>query len=233
MSGVLRPPLAGLALLLLSLGICAQDAEKKDDKDDKEEKFISGPQVDSPLPGPCEVFNINGPIGMGRYHCLVCEYSADPVVMIFAREPAEGKDGPLNSLIQKLEEAIPKNDKSQLHAFVVFLSPGARSSATEKKIEDTDKLVEEAAAREALHARLKARAKDLKSVVIACTIPEGPKKYNINPRADVTVVFYKKLKVLDNYAFTEGKMSDDDAAMIVDKVEKTLRDAKKKPAKKS
>lgn len=233
---------AGMALTLLTvclvLSASAQDTEKKDEKGDKgdaDEKFVSGPQVGAFLPGPCEVFNINGE-SKGRPHCLVCEYGAFPVVAIFATEPADGKDGPLTALLQKLEEAIPRQDEFKLRGFVIFVSPAARPNPVVKKDDDGDKLSEEladqAAAREALHARLTARAEKLKSVVVACAVPDAVKAYKLHPKAQTTVLFYRKLKVIDNYAFQADMMTEEDAAKIVEKVEKTLRDSKKRPMKK-
>lgn len=235
-------PLAAMFFTLLALCLVlsasAQDTEKKQEKGDKsdpDEKFISGPQVGAFLPGPCEVFNINGQ-SKGRPHCLVCEYGADPVVAIFATEPAEGKDGPLSVLLQKLDEAIPRQDEFKLRGFIVFVSPAARPNPVVKKDDDGDKLsdelAEQAAAREALHKRLTARADKLKSVVVACAVPDLVKAYKLHPKAETTVLFYRKLKVIENYAFQADMMTDEDAARIVEKIEKTLRDSKKRPMKK-
>jgi hypothetical protein len=210
------------ALLILFLGgfaLVAQEEEKK------EAKFASGPAAGSLLPGSFDVYNINGS-HKGKFHCLVCEFGHDPVVLIFAREPEEGKDEAFNTLMTKLDEATEKYKQYYLRCFVVFLSPAGRSSATEAKVEDPAKLVEEAMARDNLHGRLEARAAKLKNVVLAYTIPEGPKGYNLHPKAEVTAIFYKKLKVLDNFAFTTGQMDEEKVAGVMDKVEKTLKEFK-------
>ena len=72
----------------------------------------------------------------------------------------------------------------------------------------------------------------LKNVVIACSVPEEPKSYKISPRADITVIFYRRLKVLENFAFEPGKMTDDDVTSVIGKVEKRLQEGMKKPTKK-
>ena len=124
------------------------------------------------MPGPFDCLNINGKNGKDRQHCLVCEFGLGPVVMVFAKEPAEGKDGPISDLLQKLDGLVGKElEKSAVNSVVVFLSPDARNSANQSKIEDPDQLVEEAKAREALIARLRPHAEKLKHVVVACYLP--------------------------------------------------------------
>ena len=49
------------------------------------EPLVSGPQVDSRVPGAFEPFNVNGEAA-GQKNCLVCQNGGNPVVMIFARE---------------------------------------------------------------------------------------------------------------------------------------------------
>lgn len=225
------------AFVFVSLLAHGQDEPKKDDakEEKKEDKaFVSGPQPGAVLPGSFDVYNINGS-HKGKYHCLVCEYGHDPAVMIFVREPEMEKEGAIPLLLQKVEAAVEDHKESYLRGFVVYLSPAARSSATEKTVEEPDKLVKEAMERDALQARLDAQAENYKNIVLSYHPMEGPKGYAIHPKAEVTVVFYKKLKTLNNFAFETGKMTEANVKTIMDTVEKTLRDAKKKtfPAKKN
>jgi hypothetical protein len=209
----------GLGLLLLAGGLSAQD-----------EKFKSGPQIGEVLPGPFDAFILNGKRAKGRQHCLVCEYGLHPAVMVFAREPADGADGPMTALLGKLDEAVGRyEDDHYLGGCAVFLSPDARDSSNNPDEQDPKKLVEEAIARQALAKRLEARAEKLKNVVIAFFPAEGPKGYQINPKAEVTVLFYVKHKVLANYAYEEGKMTDTDVDQIIKTVDAAF--AKKKRAK--
>jgi hypothetical protein len=188
----------------------------------------SGPKVGEVLPGPFDAFNINGKIAPGRQHCLVCDYGLHPVVMVFAREPAEGA---LASLLAKLDDAVRTHaDDDGLGACAIFLSPDGQNSATNAAEQDPKKIADEALARDALAKRLEARTEKLKNVVIAYLPAEGPKDYHINPKAEVTVLFYIKHKVLANFAFPEGKMETADVDNVIKLVDDAL--AKNKPSKK-
>ena len=128
-----------LACLLLAGWLAAQDDP---------EKLQSGPGVGEVLPGPFDAFNINGKRAKGRQHCLVCEFGLNPVVMVFAKEPAEGKDGPLMALLAKLDEAVSRYEEDYYFgSCAVFLSPDARNSANNATEQDTKKIVDEAIAR--------------------------------------------------------------------------------------
>jgi len=228
-------------LVMLATSLIPAGEKKADDKSDKKtDAFVSGPQPGTILPGPFDVFNINGGRAKGRYHCLVCEYGLNPVVLVFTKEPAEGKDAALKDLLKKLDEAVDNHAASYLASFVVFLSPDGRSSATEDKIEDTDKLVEEATRRQALITRLKALAYEdpgteekprYKNVVLSFSPMEGPKRYELNPRAEATILFYEKHKVLANFSFEDGKFTADQVDPVLKVVDGALS-AKRRKAKK-
>jgi hypothetical protein len=214
--------LLGLLLFLLAGGGPAQEDV---------EKIQSGLKAGEVLPGPFDAFNINGKIAKGRQHCLVCDFGLHPVVMVFVREPAEGKDGPLMTLLARLDEAVSRYaDDRSLGSCAVFISPDGHNSATNAGEEDPKKIVEEAIARDALVRRLEERAEKLKNVVVAYVPAGGPKDYHINPKADVTVLFYIKHKVVANFAFAEGKMAASDVDTIIKAVDDSL--TKKTPAKK-
>src|SRR5262245_52629352 len=88
------------------------------------EALKSGPQPGKPLPGSFHPFNVNGEKGKGKYHCLVCEYGLDPVVLVFADNP---KDPQVIDLLKRLDALVKKEQKtSYLHSFAVFLSGDAR-----------------------------------------------------------------------------------------------------------
>jgi hypothetical protein len=212
------PMFIGLTLFVLG-GLFAQEGGAK---------IQSGVKVGDVLPGPFDAFNVNGKTAKGRQHCLVCDFGLSPVVMVFAREPAEGKDGPLMSLLSKLDEAVGRYvDDRGLESCAVFLSPDAYSSANNAGEQNTKKIIDEAVARDALAKRLEERAEKLKNVVVAYYPADGPKGYNINPKAEVTVLFYVKHKVLANFAFAEGKMTPDDVAKIIKTVDDALAKRKK------
>lgn len=296
--------LAGLTLVVVPWLIVAAG----------DDKIVSGPQKNDFLPGAFDAFNVSGTKGKGRQHCLVCEYGLDPVVAIFAREPAEGKDGPLTHLLTKLDEILPKHQDSYLRSFVVFLSPMAQSSAIKPRSEDTKKVVEQtqkeyqealaqakkaaalrdeavktlagakelerkaggkatddskkererakeldeeatkeeniarkqlAAVADTLGAEagvsivenenrtkliegLRKRADKLNNVVVAAMPDAGPKDYKIHPKAEVTILFYQRHKVLSNLTFEAGKMTEEDADRLVEQVDKLMREQRKK-----
>src|SRR5262249_4007955 len=179
----------------------------------------SGPAVGQLLPGSFQAFNLNGKTAKDRYHCLGCEYGLKPTVMVFAREHPDAKDPALADLLQKLDEAVDRHKDASLNAFVVFLSPDARTSVTDPKTMDPAKLVEEAAAWEALLARLRPTADKLKNVVVSVYPAEGPPGYNLAKDADVTAVLYRRHKVVASYVFPAGKFNAEGAAQIMKSVD--------------
>ena len=207
------PVLFGLMFMLLASATAQEQGEQ----------LQSGLKVGEVLPGPFDAVNINGKTAKGRQHCLVCDYGLNPVVMVFAREPAEGRDGPLTALLAKLDEAVNRHaGKHSLGSCAIFLSPDAHNSANNAAEQDPQKIVEEAIAREALAKRLEERAEKLKNVVVAYFTPEGPKDYQINPKAEVTVLVYAKHKILANFAYPAGKMGPDDVTKILQTVDEIL-----------
>ena len=92
-------------------------------------------------------------------------------------------------------------------------------------------LTEEAKARNDLIARLKTRSEGLDDTVVAAYPSAGPKGYDVDPKAEVTVIFYDRLKVLDNWAFEAGKMTEKDASAIVKQIETRLQVGKSKATK--
>ena len=191
----------------------------------------SGPEVGTQIPGSFSPYNLNGK-RKGSYHCLVCEYALGPVALIFAREPAKDKDQALTDLLKKLDKAVDENRRQDLRAVVVFLSPDASSSATDPKLSDPAKLVEEAAARDKLIERLQPRADSLRNVIVCIFPAAGPKSYAINDKAEVTLVLYNRFKVLANAAFGEGEFQQKDADAFMKTVTDTLAKEKKKPVPK-
>lgn len=201
------------ACLLLSLGAALLAAQ--------EEAVRSGPKPGTPLPAPFDAYNLNGK-AKGRQHCLVCEFGLRPVVLVFAHEAPEGKEGALGELLKKLDDAIDAAQEQELRGAVVFLSPDARSSATDPDTADPAKLIEEARGREALLKRLEDQAGKVKNLVVAAYPAEGPPGYELSPKAAVTVLFYNRLGVLENFAFGEGQFQAEDVERIVRRLQERL-----------
>lgn len=192
-----------------------------------EGKLQSGPKVGASIPAALPTFNVNGP-AKGRASCMICRFALYPAVLVFAKEPAEGKDGALNDLLKKLDDAAADFEDRAFSAGVVFISPDARDSSTNPDEKDAKKLIDEAVAREKLHERLAKRAEKWKHVIVACHPPETPKSFMLNPKADVTVVFYERLKVVDNWAFGPDALQAKDVDAVEKKLRETLPLTKKK-----
>jgi hypothetical protein len=208
---MLRAKLTCLMMLLISCALlCAQDEAKP--------KFV---------PAPFECFNINGK-AKGRPQCLVCKFGLSPVVLIFTKEPAEGKDGPLNDLLEQLDKltALPDFEEREFSVGVVFLSPDALDSTNNADEKDTEKIIKEAVNREKLVKRLEDRAKPFKKdedkdrVIVGYFLAEGPKKYNLDAKAEQTILFYDRMKIIDTWSFEPGALEAKDVETIV----KRLRD---------
>ena len=211
--------LAGVA------GLLAQD----------EGEFRSGPKVGTVLPKAFDAHVVNGK-AKGRQHCIVCDFGLNPSVLVFARESADGKNGSLDELLKKLDELLEERDPDRpLHGAAIFLSPAARTAAIDPETADPSKLVEEATAREALYARLTKRAEGLKNLIVAAYPLEGPKEadgadaktvgpkgYQLDPKADVTVLVYDRMRVKATFAFADGKLGDEDVEAITKKVREVV-----------
>jgi hypothetical protein len=208
---MLRLKLTGLMALLIGCSLLAA-------QDDAKPKLV---------PAAFECFNINGK-AKGRPQCLVCKFGLSPVVLIFTKEPAEGKDGPLNDLLDQLNKLteLPDFVDREFSVGVVFISTDALDSSNNAEEKDADKLIKEAVNREKLVKRLEERAKPFKKdgdkerVIIGC-VPEAPKKYNLDPKMEQTILFYDRMKIVDTWPFEPGAMEAKDVEAIV----KRVRDA--------
>jgi hypothetical protein len=160
------------------------------------ENLKSGPQPpDGLIPGPFHPINVNGE-HKGNAHCLVCEYGLDPVVLVFAHDGNK----PLERLLQRLDAAVEKHQGTRLHAAAVLLNEDyAKEDPRRKLIADAEQFAAQAG---------------LKRVGVAVYDADGPKDYNLNRDAGVTVLLYRKHKVLANYAFPKDGLKDADVSAI-------------------
>jgi hypothetical protein len=118
--------------------------------------------------------------------------------MIFAREI----DGNLTSLVKKVDAATGKHSDCSMGSFIVMLSDDEKMEGKLKDLAEKEKL---------------------KNVVL--TVMEdkaGPRGYDINPKADVTVVLYTNRTVKVNHAFKKGELKAKDVDKIVGEVSKIL-----------
>lgn len=176
------------------------------------------------VPAAFECLNINGK-AKGRPHCLVCKFGLSPVVLIFTKEPEEGKDGPLNDLLEQLDKlaALPDFEEREFSIGVVFLSPDALDSTNNAAETDPDKIIKEAVNRENLIKRLDKRADAFKKdddkvrIIFACFKLEGPKEYKLDPKMEQTIYFYDRMKIDKTFprSFEPGAMTEKDVEAIV------------------
>ena len=162
--------------------------------------LVSGPQVDAKVPGPFEPYNVTGE-GAGMKNCLVCQNGENPVVMIFAHEVTPE----LTKLLKRVDQITGKHKDAEMGSFVVFVS---NDKGLESQLKDL------------------ARDQELKNLVLAIwsdpDSPAGPRKYHVNPDADVTVVLYTDLNVKANHAYKKGELSDKDVDAIGGEASKIL-----------
>ena len=162
--------------------------------------LTSGPQVDSKVPGAFEPYNVTGEAA-GTKNCLVCQNGENPVVMIFAHEVTPE----LTKLLKRVDQVTGKHKDAEMGSFVVFLSS---DKGLESQLKDM------------------ARDQELKNIVLSIwnesDQPSGPKKYHVNPEADVTVVLYTDLYVKANHAYHKGELTEKDIDAITGEVSKIL-----------
>lgn len=177
--------LAAFALSAISLAALAA-----------EERVKSGVQAGDSIAAIFEPLNVTGPFA-GEHHCLVCENGANPVAMIFAREPSDM----LVALLTKIDAATAANANQELGSFVVFLS-------------DQENLAD----------RLNQIAKQhsLQHIILTIGEPQGPDGFDVAQEADVTVVLYREFQVKANHAFKTGQLSEESIAKILADVPKIL-----------
>jgi hypothetical protein len=118
--------------------------------------------------------------------------------MIFAREISD----PLTSLVKKVNE-VNKEKGSKMGSFVVFLGDD----------EDLDGKIKELGKKEKLDKTWLMKANTA-----------GPPDYNIDKKADVTVILYAGKKVKVNRAYEKGAFKADDVEVVLKDLPKILGD---------
>jgi hypothetical protein len=147
----------------------------------------SGPQVgERPLP-----FTSNMVTGehRGQQYCYVCELKDEPAVLVFARRP----DAATARLLRDLREAIQEYKQEKLFGWMVFLGnpDTASETGTERRAWEL------------------AREAGATSVPIsALGDPQGPPGYRIAPEADLTLIIFRRGKVLYNRAYRAGEWNE-------------------------
>ena len=121
----------------------------------------------------------------GESHCFVCETADRPAVIVFARELSD----PLARLVRGLDKALADHKKAQLRAWVTFLHEDQSGY---------DPLVVRWAKKHAIRNVPLGVFEDV----------EGPPSYKLNRDAEVTVLLCVKQKVVRNFAFRRGELTE-------------------------
>jgi hypothetical protein len=162
----------------------------------------SGPKVGQ-RPGPYSSVLCTGE-QRGKSHCYICETADRPAVIVFARTLGE----PLGKLAADLNKSLVEHKKNELRAWVTLLHPD------QSKI-DSDVL--KWSKKHALHAVPVGVFEDV----------DGPPSYRLHRDADVTVLLVVKQKVVANFAFRTGELTDKKRAEILSSIPKITGPAKK------
>ncbi|HEU4754436.1 MAG TPA: hypothetical protein VFU47_15110 [Armatimonadota bacterium] len=162
----------------------------------------SGPQVGQrPLP-----FTSNFVTGQqrGKQYCYVCELKDEPAVLVFARKT----DEPTARLLRGVRDAVRDNAGQKLFGWFVFL--GQPGTANETALERA--------------AYQFARQNGATSLPIsALGDPAGPPGYEIDPDAELTLVFFRSKKVLANRSYRAKEWNARAADALVRELPKLLR----------
>ena len=149
-------------------------------------------------PGPYTFHVATGP-QRGQLTCYVCETEQRPAVIVFARSTSDS----LARLVKGLDKALDEHKGQQLRAWVTFLADD-QTSLDPKVVKWADK-----------HALRRVPLGVFEDVV-------GPPAYKLAKDADVTVLLYVKQKVVGNFAFRAGELTDAKADEVLKELPKVV-----------
>ncbi len=128
----------------------------------------------------------------GQAHCFICATEDRPAVVVFARS----LDDSLGKLTRGLDKALVDHKASELRAWVTFLN--ADQTNFDPKVVAWSK-------KEAIRGVPLSVFEDA----------DGPPSYKVSRDADVTVLVFAKQKVVANFAFRSGELSDEHIADVL------------------
>ena len=192
---VLSVALVTAAVLIFS-NVNAEDATK--------EAITSGPAVGEKI-GAFHVVKCAGAeedgVDTGEELCYRCRLGRRPVVTLFVRNIEDEK---LITLLESLDKVVGENTEKKMASFINLLG------------EDSDALTESA----------KKIVKDSELKNIALVVPvdneNGPKSLEINEKADITVLVYRKGVVAANFAYEKDKLDDEAIKAIIESTDEIL-----------
>jgi hypothetical protein len=163
-------------------------------------QFVDGSRAEEPCvsglpkgqrPKPYSFLVATGP-ERGQSTCYICETADRPAVVIFARNLGD----PLGKLVAKLDKALSDHKKEELRAWVTFLSDD--QPTMDPKVVKWGKK----------HA--------IRGVPLGVFEEAGgPPAYRLARDADVTILFFVKRKIVANFAFRAGELTDERASDVL------------------
>jgi hypothetical protein len=121
----------------------------------------------------------------GQSYCYVCETADRPAVIIFARELSE----PLGKLVSRLDKAKAEVKAADLRVWVTFLR--ADQPAFDTKVVGWERQL-------GIHSVPLGVFEDV----------VGPPSYRLAADAEVTVLLFVRRKVVANFAFRPGELTE-------------------------
>ena len=149
-------------------------------------------------PGPYSFLVATGK-ERGQLTCYVCETAEKPAVIVFARTPSKE----LGELVAALDKAVADPKNTPLRGWVTFLSND--QPKMDPQVVDWGK---------------KHAVKVMPLGVFEDA--DGPPAYRLNKDADATVLVFVKQKVVANFAFRIGEITEKARGEVLKAVPKTL-----------
>jgi hypothetical protein len=142
-------------------------------------------------PGPYAALVATGP-QRGQPHCFICETADRPAVIVFARNLSD----PLGKLVHELDVGLGRYRNAELRAWVTFLSDDQTS---------LDPKVVKWGQKHATGNVPLAVFEDL----------GGPPSYRLAHDADVTILLSVRQRVVANFAFRPGELTEAGVAEVL------------------
>ena len=140
----------------------------------------------------------------GQSQCFICETAERPAVIVFARRLNE----PLGKLVRGLDKALTDHKAAEPRAWVTFLHED--QSAFDPQVVDW------------------AKKQAVRNVPLAVFEDEGgPPSYRLSREAEVTVLLFVKQKVVRNFAYRAGELTDERVADVLKALPQIVPAAKK------
>lgn len=141
----------------------------------------------------------------GQSFCYICDTADRPAVVVFARTLSE----PLAKLVGQIDKALTEHQKAGLRAWVTFLS--TNQPALDSKVVQW------------------AQQHAIRRVPLGVfEDADGPPSYRLSRTADVTVLLFVKHKVVANFAFRPGELTDARTAEVMKSLPRILPTGAKK-----